>query len=47
MAKQKQVELVYPLYLDVPMMTSFLAALEDGVDVTLPSEASIERIFLD
>jgi hypothetical protein len=31
MAKQKQVELVYPLYLDVPMMTSFLAALEDGV----------------
>lgn len=27
----EQVELVHPLYLDVPMMTSFLAALEDGV----------------
>jgi hypothetical protein len=26
-----QLELVYPLYLDVPMMTSFVAAIEDGV----------------
>jgi hypothetical protein len=27
----KKIELVYPLYLDVPMMTSFVAALGDGV----------------
>jgi hypothetical protein len=27
----KRIELVNPIYLDVPMMTSFLAALEDGV----------------
>lgn len=26
-----QLDLVYPLYLDVPMMTSFVAALEDGI----------------
>ena len=26
-----EVELVYPIYLDVPMMTSFVAALEDGI----------------
>jgi len=26
-----EVELVYPIYLDVSMMTSFLAALEDGI----------------
>ena len=26
-----EVELVYPLYLDVPMMTSFVAAIEDGI----------------
>ena len=27
----EQIDLVYPLYLDVPVMTSFLAALEDGI----------------
>ena len=27
----EQIDLVYPLYLDVPMMTSFVAALEDGI----------------
>lgn len=27
----EQIDLVYPLYLDVPMMTSFLAAMEDGI----------------
>lgn len=26
-----RLDLVYPLYLDVPMMTSFVAALEDGI----------------
>lgn len=34
-----QVSLQYPLYLDVPMMISFLAALEDGVAI----EESIRR----
>lgn len=28
---EEQIDLVYPLYLDVPMMTSFVAALEDGI----------------
>ncbi len=27
----EQIDLVYPLYLDVPMMTSFVAAIEDGI----------------
>lgn len=27
----ERIDLVYPLYLDVPMMTSFVAALEDGI----------------
>lgn len=27
----EQIDLVHPLYLDVPMMTSFVAALEDGI----------------
>ena len=27
----EQIDLVYPLYLDVPMMTSFVADLEDGI----------------
>ena len=27
----ESIDLVYPLYLDVPMMTSFVAALEDGI----------------
>ena len=27
----EQIDLVYPLYLDVPMKTSFVAALEDGI----------------
>jgi hypothetical protein len=31
MSRDNQIDLVYPLYLDVPMMTSFLAALEDGI----------------
>ena len=37
----EQIDLVYPLYLDVPMKTSFVAALEDGIaygrDVTQTS----------
>ncbi len=37
----EKIDLVYPLYLDVPMMTSFVAALEDGIaygrDVTQTS----------
>jgi hypothetical protein len=31
MTELKEIELAYPLYLDVPMMTSFFAALEDGI----------------
>jgi hypothetical protein len=27
----EQIDLVYPLYLDVPMMTSFAAAIQDGI----------------
>ncbi len=27
----EQIDFAYPLYLDVPMMTSFVAALEDGI----------------
>jgi hypothetical protein len=27
----ERIDVVYPLYLDVPMMTSFVAALEDGI----------------
>jgi hypothetical protein len=27
----EQIDLDYPLYLDVPMMTSFVAALEAGL----------------
>ena len=38
----EQIDLAYPLYLDVPMMTSFVAALEDGIaygsDVTQRGE---------
>lgn len=30
-ASNGQIELVHPLYLDVPMMTSFLAAIDDGI----------------
>lgn len=31
MTELSEIELAYPLYLDVPMMTSFFAALEDGI----------------
>lgn len=37
--KNMQVELVYPIYLDTPMMTAFLASLEGGI----VEEASIEE----
>jgi hypothetical protein len=30
-ADQAPIDLVHPLYLDVPMMTSFLAAIQDGI----------------
>jgi hypothetical protein len=40
----EQIDLVYPLYLDVPMMTSFAAALQDGIaygsDVTQRTDQS-------
>jgi hypothetical protein len=40
----EQIDLAYPLYLDVPMMTNFVAAIEDGIaydtDVTQRSDQS-------
>jgi hypothetical protein len=45
----ERIDLAYPLYLDVPMMTSFVAALEDGIaygsDVTKSSRqaSQLER----
>ena len=31
MSELLNINLTYPLYLDVPMMTSFLAAIDDGI----------------
>ena len=31
MARRKTLELIHPVYMDIPMMVSFVAALEGGV----------------